>query len=96
MSLNNPDSIQHIKPDMQDEFPFMVTVVLHHPCSHHRDEEFLTEILVPATLCWARSKKEVIQIARDTLVPPQYDPASLGLIVINVDPLNDYDSKAEA
>jgi hypothetical protein len=70
--------------------PFMVRVVVRHP--HFDDTGFDTEVLESARLMWAYSATEMIEIARQSLIPPQFDPA---LVSVIVDPVIGDDDQVE-
>lgn len=62
---------------------FMVGVFLRHPHEHGRG--FDSEIISDYRLMFAESAEEMIALARETIVPPNIDPALVSVVVEEVE-----------
>lgn len=61
---------------------FMVGVLLRHP--HFDSTGWDTEIIADYRLMFAESAEDMIALARETLVPPNIDPALVSVVVEEV------------
>ena len=63
--------------------PYLVSVFIRHP--HFHDTGFDSECIEPARTMWSSSPAQMIEYARQTLIPPHYDPALVSIVVEALD-----------